>query len=382
MRVIDLWLGGEHAERVSEDAAECGHHVVALTDGDPRLIRVVCAVGDPDEFIESVRDRLRSESCGDEHYIVYEPAAFEPKPEEHEEDEGDEPVAGRDEIERFVAEGAQLTRTYIALSVLSGVIAAAGLLRESVAVVVGAMVLAPLFKPIALAGVSVVLGNPRRALRAVLWLVVSLALSAASAMLTALLTPDSTVTTLVELRTGTTPFDLVVAFAAGIAMAFVVVKRDSLAMVGIVVAASLMPVAAAMGVVAAVGAWDLMVGAAFTLSSNVCGILLGLILGLRVADLRATGGGEKSIAQTLTRRSIIAGGLVAAGLIGFGVYSYVGADKRTIEGPGTPPPGSRWVTPEEAERLGVGNDVVELRLVAPAAKVDGDSHRAAPPRKD
>ncbi|MCA9310812.1 MAG: DUF389 domain-containing protein [Phycisphaerales bacterium] len=324
--MIDLFLSRERIEELRAGVESRDHRLVILADDDdPVLARVVMRGGDPDEFLSDVREALRDGEEGAEHYVVFEPVAIEPRPEPEAEGNGNdhaESVAGTDEIENFVEAGAHLTRSFLVLSVLSGVLASAALLRDSPAVLVGSMVIAPLFRPLALAGVAVLLGQPRRALRALAWLGLSLGLAAGAGLLVTWATPDRSVTGLIESRTGTSPFDLVVALAAGIAMAYAIVKKDSLTMVGIVVAASLMPVAAALGVTAAVGRPDLVGGALFTLASNVCGILLGLIVGLRVEELRASFR-HADRARELTRQSLVVGSGLALLLLAIGVWTYI-----------------------------------------------------------
>lgn len=291
--------------------------------------------GDPYEFLRDLRETLRDSDETEEHYSVVEALAIEPLRDEDKQDKpSDEQVAGSDELEAFVAEGARLTRAFVLLSAISGVLAAAGLLRDSPAVVVGSMVLAPLFKPILLIGIAVALGKPRRALRGAAWLATSLAISAVAALLTALLTPDRGITSLIELRSGISPFDVVVALAAGIAMGYVLIKRDSVAMVGIVVAASLMPVAATLGITVTLGRFDLVGGAAFTLASNVCGILFGLIVSLRFEDALAAEQKRRRIADWVLKWSLAYGSIALAALTGFGVWTYLSVRETESEATG------------------------------------------------
>ena len=328
MRVVDLFVHHDRLEDLRAHVEGCGHRLVVIADGEDAFVRIVVQNGDTDEFLEEIRTALRKDEPCQEHYVVLEPVAVEPMREESEDDNAngnEESHAGSDEIEGFVEDGARLTRSFLVLSGLSGVLAAGGLLRDSVAVLVGAMVLAPLFKPLALAGVSVVLGRPRKAIRGLLWLALSLGMAAGAGLVVTLLTPDRSVTDLLLSRTGTSAFDVVIALAAGLAMAFVLVKRDSMAMVGIVVAASLMPVAAAVGVAAAIGRMDLVAGGVFTLASNVCGIVLGLVVGLRVEELQATDWRRSSLADLLFKRSVAIGTAMALTLIGVGVWTYVTA---------------------------------------------------------
>ncbi len=330
MKVIDAVVSCERADDLEEFARQAGHRAVRLADGDRVVLRVTVEAGDPDDFISEIRDGLRRDSEEWEHYATFEPSAIEPRDEEDDR-QSQESVAGTDEVEGLAAEGSTLSRSFIILSVLSGVLAAAGLLRDSAAVLVGAMVLAPLFKPIAAVGVGVVLGQPSRAIKAFVLLALSLSLSSAAALVVTMLTPEVSVTALLRLRTGISPFDVVIALAAGVSMAYVIVRRDAMAMVGIVVAASLMPVAAAMGIALALWRPDLIGGAAFTLSSNVGGVLLGFIVGLRVEQLRATDSRREQVAQWVTRRSLIGGTVLMLLLTAFSVWTYIRASENADE---------------------------------------------------
>ena len=330
MKVIDAVVSRGRADDLEDFAKQEGHRAVRLADGDRVVLRVTVEAGDPDDFISEIRDGLRRESEEWEHYATFEPSAIEPRNEEDDR-QSEESVAGTDEVEGLAAEGATLSRSFLVLSVLSGVLAAAGLLRDSAAVLVGAMVLAPLFKPIAAIGVGVVLGQPSRAIKAFVLLARSLALASGAALVVTLLTAEVNGTALLSLRTGISPFDVVIALAAGVSMAYVIVRRDAMAMVGIVVAASLMPVAAAMGIAVALWRPDLIGGAAFTLSSNVGGVLLGFIVGLRFEQLRVTDSRREQVAQWVTRRSLIGGTVLMLLLTAFSVWTYIRASDKADE---------------------------------------------------
>ncbi len=321
MRIIDAVLHPDRLDELCSAADGCGHRTIILSRTDDTVIlRIVVSNGDPDEFLDDFRKHLRENEPGPNHYTVFEPLAVEPPPDDDEDEEDSE--AGSEEIEQFVSDGRHLTRTFLILSGLSGILAAGGLILDNVAVVVGAMVLAPLFKPIALVGVATLLGKPKRMLLGLAWVLTSLGLSAVVGGLVALATPGAAVTQQITARTGISAFDLVIALSAGIAMALTLLKRDITAMVGIVVAASIVPVAAALGVVTALGEWALAAGALYTLVSNLCGITLGLIVGLRFAQLRGLTNADQRKGEQWGRRSIIAGSALALVLLGLALWSY------------------------------------------------------------
>jgi uncharacterized membrane protein len=102
------------------------------------------------------------------------------------------------------------------LLVLSTVIATAGLLSDSAAVVIGAMLVAPLMNPVMAAAGAVVMGWPKRFYSAI-WLVGAMGLGALllSSLLT-LVSPELVfIPEQVLARTRPTYYDLLIALAAG-----------------------------------------------------------------------------------------------------------------------------------------------------------------------
>ncbi|MBD3239821.1 MAG: hypothetical protein GF331_04495, partial [Chitinivibrionales bacterium] len=82
-----------------------------------------------------------------------------------------------------VAGQAVITPTYLTLMASSGAVGAVGLLTNSVPLLVGSMVIAPVLPPLSLVAFAVTGWRPRLALRGLLAGVAGLAVSAATAML-------------------------------------------------------------------------------------------------------------------------------------------------------------------------------------------------------
>lgn len=122
------------------------------------------------------------------------------------------------------------------LLVLSTVIATAGLLSDSAAVVIGAMLVAPLMTPVMAAAAAVVMGWQKRFYSA-LWLVLAMGLGALllSSLLT-LLSPEIVfIPEQILARTRPTYFDLLIALAAGAAGAYTITRKESNAIPGVAV---------------------------------------------------------------------------------------------------------------------------------------------------
>ena len=143
----------------------------------------------------------------------------------------------------------------------SAFIAAFGLLISSPAVVIGAMLVAPLLSPMVAVGLAIVLGDARflrlalgAALRGVLLAIVVGALAG-------LLRPTQPFTPEIVARTQPTLLDLGIAVFSGLAGAYALCRADvSAALPGVAIAAALVPPLAAIGITFSVGAFSLATG--------------------------------------------------------------------------------------------------------------------------
>ncbi|MCA9296159.1 MAG: TIGR00341 family protein, partial [Phycisphaerales bacterium] len=338
MRVVDLYLEPSLAEQVIEEAERLEHRVIRVEAGDIVHLRVVILTGSPDEFLEKIWSELDGDvgsTSSSEFYLVFEPVAAGPRDEDDnnddaDEDKDDEARASTEEIQSIVEEGAQLTRSFAIMSMIAGMVATAGLLRDNLAVVIGAMVLAPLYKPIAAAGAGIVLGQFRQAIRGGLLVAGTLALAAIAGAGVTWLTPAVKVTDAVSMRSGISAFDLIIALGAGIAMGYTLIKRDVSAMVGIVVAASLVPVASVCGIVFALGEYELLARAIVVLLSNAIGVTVGLVAICKFEQVRSRRWRDAHRGEIMTNRALWIGSAVMAVLVGIAIWSFIWSDDSSL----------------------------------------------------
>lgn len=172
------------------------------------------------------------------------------------------------------------------LTMLSVVIAVMGETLDSTAIVIGAMLIAPLMDPILAVAAGITFGSTRWTSRAALKVVAaSLVGVGLAAGLTALI-PGDNLTNEVTSRTAPDLRDLVVAVAAGIAGAYATAKPDrSSALPGVAVAVALVPPLAAIGITLTEGRLDLAEGATLLYVTNLLaitavGVVVFLVLGL------------------------------------------------------------------------------------------------------
>ena len=81
------------------------------------------------------------------------------------------------EVVRDITHAAQVTRDFVLLTILSCVIATFGLVLNSGAVIIGAMLIAPLMSPILALALALVRGDERRAVRASISLLAGIVIS-------------------------------------------------------------------------------------------------------------------------------------------------------------------------------------------------------------
>ena len=203
---------------------------------------------------------------------------------------------------------------FFALMVLSTVIAAIGLEQNSAAVVIGAMLVAPLMTPLLGMGLALVQGNPVLAgisLRAVL---LGLGVSLLVGFLTGLLTPGFDEPTREMLgRGGPGLLDLFVAFASGLAAAYASSRPGLLAALpGVAIAAALVPPIATSGLALSIGDLHLAVGALLLFVINMVTIVLATMVSFWVVGLRKVG--------RASRWSLTAIGILLLAVLALGVY--------------------------------------------------------------
>ena len=132
---------------------------------------------------------------------------------------------------------------------LSAAISTFGLLQNSAAVIIGAMLVAPLMAAIFGLSLSVVRGDVRLLRRATSALVRGIALSVAVSTLLTLIMPDTALYSEILNRTQPSLLDLGVALASGAAGAYALCRKEvSASLPGVAIAAALVPPLAVVGI--------------------------------------------------------------------------------------------------------------------------------------
>ena len=160
---------------------------------------------------------------------------------------------------------------------LSAIIATLGLLANSVAIIIGAMIIAPLMGPIVGMAYSVAMGNRKLLRRSSLTVLKGIILTILASWFTASVIGLETVDSEILSRTNPTLIDFGIAMAAGMAGAFANTRRSiSDAIPGVAIAVALVPPLSVVGIGLSLGQQEIATGSLLLFTTNlICIIFFG-----------------------------------------------------------------------------------------------------------
>ncbi len=204
---------------------------------------------------------------------------------------------------RNVDEGGQLGPRYAFMTVMACGIATLGLLQNSVAVIIGAMLISPLMGPIVELGMSLATFDFRSLRESLKTLAVGTAVALTTATAIVLVSPLQEATPAILARTEPTLFDLLVAVFSGLAGAYATITRKGETIVGVAIATALMPPLAVVGFGIATLNAGIAGGALFLFMTNLLAIALSVTIMARWYQF----GGDDTPKQTAWQATMIVG---------------------------------------------------------------------------
>lgn len=289
MRRIDIHLkAGEGFDTVlsAVKASEpVDYYVLDTQQKDRKLISVFVREGVEQVLMDNVQSALEG---GQEWRVSILPIeATAPKLEEATEGKQSKSTqATREEIYSDVEKGARLDRNFIIMVILSTIVATIGLNSDGVAAVIGAMVIAPLLGPVLGFSMGAALGDDRLLKRASLSLAAGIGIVLALSLVLSFVLPINLESRELMSRAEVRLDGLALAMAAGGAAALSLTSSQTAALVGVMVAAALLPPGAAVGLFAGAGEWTLALRAGLLLALNVAALILSALIVFRLRHIR------------------------------------------------------------------------------------------------
>lgn len=234
-----------------------------------------------------------------------EPAPPEQAPPEQAPPEEKSPERiGREELYEDIKDAARCSRVYLTMVVLSTIVAAVGLYYNSVAIIIGAMVIAPLLGPNMALALATTLGDLTLLRQAFLAALAGIVMTMVLSVIIGVLLQVDPATPEIASRNGVGLGDLAVALASGAAGALAFTAGVSTALIGVMVAVALLPPLVAFGLLLGSGHATLAMGAlSLSLLNLICVNLAGVTTFL-VQGIRPATWWEKDRAVKATRIAI------------------------------------------------------------------------------
>ena len=181
---------------------------------------------------------------------------------------------------------------FVMLICMSTMIAAGGLIQNSPAVVIGAMLVAPLMTPLLGAGLAIVQGNMVLFRNTLLTVLRGFLLAYAIGFLVAMVASLFLKVDLTDelwARGNPTVLDIAIGMVGGIAAAYASGRPNLLsALPGVAIAAALVPPIATSGIAVWLGEFGLAFRSAMLFFTNIVAIIVGTALAFRATGIRAT----------------------------------------------------------------------------------------------
>jgi uncharacterized hydrophobic protein (TIGR00341 family) len=256
----------------------------------------------PDEHLQAVLDKLQVAvgSQPNARILVLPVEAALPQPPETERKKEESAPTAREVLYSTVEKEVRLDRNYLVLVALSTIVAAIGLVEDNVAVVIGAMVIAPLLGPNLALALGAALGDAGLIRKSLTTGAVGIGLAVVLSTVLGALWPFTVVSRELLARTDVGFSSIALALAAGAAAVLSLTTGLPSVLVGVMVAVALLPPAAALGLTIGHGRLDLAAGAALLLAVNIVCINLASKIVFLLRGIRPRTWWEKEKARRAT----------------------------------------------------------------------------------
>lgn len=214
-------------------------------DDNMRQMRMLVS----DDRLQSVLDTLQNVLGAQPtaRIVVLPVETSLPKPDEEKRKQEDSATAAREALYDGVEKSAQLDVNFVVLVFLSTVVAAIGLIENNIAVVIGAMVIAPLLGPNLALSFGTALGDIYLMRKSAKTLFAGIALAVVVSAVLGMLWPTDMTSPELMSRTEAELDSVALALASGAAAALSLTTGLSSVLVGVMVAVALLPPAATLG---------------------------------------------------------------------------------------------------------------------------------------
>lgn len=211
----------------------------------------------------------------------------------------------REEIYAQVSEMSQLTKIYMILVAASAFVASIGLLNDDVAVIIGAMIIAPLLGPNIGLALASVMGNKKFAYKAIKTNIIGFLIAALISIALGMIFTVNPLSYSIVLRIDVARGSFFLALASGLAGSLALTTGLTSALVGVMIAVALMPPLATFGLLIGSGNFYLAIGALLLFLVNLVGINLAATISFVAQNIKPIDEEEAINAKRMAKTAIV-----------------------------------------------------------------------------
>lgn len=273
MKIIEVIVHRDLISTVEHIAKEHGAidqwNVGSLEADKRRVMRLLVDPNHRQAILDALQNTLGSHDLT--RIVILPIEATLPNIESDDQEKEKTGTAGisREELYQGISKNAELNSNFLLLVFLSTIVAAIGLIENSVAVVIGAMVIAPLLGPNIALALAAALGDTPLMWTALKTNLAGLGLAFALSLIIGILLPIELSSQELISRTYVGMDSVVLALASGAAAVLSLTTGLSSVLVGVMVAVALLPPTATVGLMLGSGQMGLALGAALLLAVNI-----------------------------------------------------------------------------------------------------------------
>ncbi len=326
-KIIEIVAGGGHADTlvaIAEEASALDCHVLPIGDGQRVLVRILTGSGERQSLVDAIQRQLSTDNAW-RLTILPVDGVLPPIEEDEDEIEARQSralTATREELYGVIAGGAVIDRNFLLFVILSTMVAGIGLVVDNVAVVIGAMVIAPLLGPNLAFAFGAALGDIGLMGRAIRTSLAGLSVAITSCAAFAAISGVGLASAQLLARTHVGYGDVVLALASGAAAALSLTTGLSTALVGVMVAVAILPPAATAGLMAGGGRLGEASAAAMLVVINLICVNLAAQVVFAVQGIKPHHWLEqKSARQSTVISALVWAGLLAGAVFGISLFS-------------------------------------------------------------
>jgi len=315
LRLLEIVVPEEHVGEVlkSIEEAQVLNYWQTCSCKSMVIYKLILPAEDTERIMDSLEKRYADST--DFHMALLPIEASFPGPKDIEEKKEEESPAekeervplrvSRQELYNEIFDSAKLTNTFLVMVALSTIVASIGLIKNNIAVIIGAMVIAPLLGPNVALSFATTLGDAELGLNAIKSNAAGILLAFAVSLLLGYFLKVDPAIHEIYTRTVVSYADIIVALASGIAGALSFTSGLPSALIGVMVAVALIPPLVVFGLLLGGGYAAQSVGAFLLLVINMICVNIAGVITFLVKGIQPIYWWEGTKAEKATRYAIV-----------------------------------------------------------------------------